>query len=176
MAEQFATPPTRPLESYLELIERILKEVLRAGRFELSFTIVRGTPGEDEPETPELVVDFAGPDADLLLEKNGALLNALEYVVLRAARLEEELFGRITFDSNDWRSLRAEELKLTARIAAERVIETGDPFALQPMSARERRIVHLALRDLPAVRTASEGAGADRKVVIHSASPPRRRR
>jgi spoIIIJ-associated protein len=176
MAEQPAAIPAQPAETYLEAIERILKEVLRAGRFQLSFTIRKGAPAEDEIEAPEFVVDFSGPDTDLLLEKNGTLLDALEYVVLRAARLEEHLFGRITLDAEDWRGLRAEELKLTARIAAERVMETGDPFALQAMNARERRIVHLALRDLAAVRTASEGMGSERKVVIHPASPPARKR
>jgi spoIIIJ-associated protein len=176
MAEQPAPTSARPVESYLEAIERILKEVLRAGRFELSFVIRKRARAEDELEAPEFVVDFTGPDVDLLLEKNGSLLDAFEYVVLRAARLEEDLFGRITLDAKDWRRLRAEELKLMAQIAAERVIETGDPFTLQPMSPRERRIVHLALRDLPAVRTASEGSGSERKVVIHPASPPARKR
>jgi spoIIIJ-associated protein len=176
MAEQPAPIPSRPIEGYLEAIERILKEILRAGRFELSFTVHKEDPAEDEIEAPEFVVDFTGPDTDLLLEKNGALLDAFEYVVLRAARLEEHLFGRITLDAEDWRSLRTEELKLTARIAAERVIETGDPFTLQPMNPRERRIVHLALRDFAAVQTASEGKGPERKVVIHPAPPPSPRR
>jgi spoIIIJ-associated protein len=176
MAEESAPTPSRPIESYLEAIEKILKEILRTGRFALSFTIRKGTPAEDEIEAPDYVVDFTGPDMDLLLEKNGALLDALEYIVLRAARLEEHLFGRITLDAEDWRRLRAEELKLTAQIAAERVIETGDPFALQAMSPRERRIVHLALRDFPAVQTASEGKGSERKVVIHPAPPPARKR
>jgi spoIIIJ-associated protein len=175
MAEPSPTP-ARPIESYLEAIERILKEILRAGRFELSFAIRKQDPAEDEIEVAEFVVEFTGPDTDLLLEKNGALLDAFEYVVLRAARLEEHLFGRITLDTEDWRRLRAEELKLTARIAAERVIETGDPFTLQAMNARERRIVHLALRDLAGVQTASEGMGPERKVVIHPASPPARKR
>jgi spoIIIJ-associated protein len=97
-------------------------------------------------------------------------------VLLKAVRLEEEYFGRLTFDCEDWRRLRAEELKLTAQIAAQRVEETGDPFTLSPMSPRERRIVHLALRDRPQVRTASEGVGAERKVVIlPAASRPRRK-
>ncbi len=176
MGEQTTSPPARPVGSFLEAIEKILREVLRAGRFELSYAIRKEMPAEGEPEAPEFVVDFTGPDADLLIEKNGTLLNAFEHVVLKAARLDEGLFGRITFDSNDWRRLRTEELNLTARIAAERVVETGDSFPLQPLSPRERRIVHLALRDLPAVRTASEGVGAERKVVIHPANPPARKR
>jgi spoIIIJ-associated protein len=122
-------------------------------------------------ESTEYVADFAGADADLLLERNGALLDALEHVVLKAARLREE--HRITFDCNDWRRLRSEELRLTAQVAAERVAESGDPFALSPMTPRERRIIHLALRDRPDLRTVSEGRGAERHVVIFPAGTHR---
>jgi spoIIIJ-associated protein len=169
------TPPTAsPLASHLGPIESLLKQIIRHGGFQLTVEIRRCQPVEGEPEAPEFVVDFAGPDADLLLERKATLLNALEYLVLKAVRLEEDLFGKITFDCHDWRRLRAEELRLTAEFAAERVVETGDPFALSPMSARERRIVHLALRDRPQVRTESEGSGPERKVVILPASSPAR--
>jgi spoIIIJ-associated protein len=176
MENPSAPLPPRPVAGYLDAIESLLKQLIRAGRFELSFTVRNVDPTERDLETPECVVDFSGLDADLLLEKNGALLDALEYVVLKAVRLEEDLFGRITFDCDDWRRLRAEELKLTAQVAAERVVESGEPLALNPMSPRERRILHLALRGQPLVRTASEGFGPERRVVIHPTSPPPRRR
>lgn len=166
--------PASPLASYLPAIEQWLSRILRAGRFELNFAIRKAETPAADLEAPEFVVEFSGPDGDVLLEKHAALLDALEYVVLKAVRLEEALFGRITFDCEGWRHLRAEELRLMAQVAAERVMETGDPFALNPMAARERRIVHLALRDQPAVRTVSEGTGPERKVVIHPLSPPPR--
>jgi spoIIIJ-associated protein len=96
-------------------------------------------------------------------------------VVLKAARLREEHLRKIVFDCEDWRRLRTEELRLTAHVAAERVLESGDPFALSPMSPRERRIIHLALRDRPDLRTASEGVGPERRVVISPAGPPNRK-
>ncbi len=166
------------MESHLVAIESLLNEIIRCGRFDFSFAIRSAEPANREFEAPELAVEFSGRDADLLLGKNGALLDAMEYVVLKAVRLEEELFGKITFDCDGWRNLRTEELKLTARIAAERVVETGEPFTLNPMNARERRVVHMALRDQPAVRTESHGSGPERKVVILPASslppgPPR---
>src|SRR5205085_2893905 len=61
------------------------------------------------------------------------------------------------------------ELKMTARVAAERVQQTKQPFPLNPMSSRERRIVHLAVKDIPGVRTQSVGLGEERQVVIHPA-------
>jgi len=54
-------------------------------------------------------------------------------------------------------------------VAAERVQQTKQPFRLNPMSSRERRIVHLALKDMPGVRTQSVGMGEHRQVVIHPA-------
>jgi len=166
------------MENYLAPIESLLKQIIAEGRFELAFTIRRAPPGsptdEFDLEAPEVIVDFSGPDSDALLQANAELLNALEYVVFRAVRLGEDLFGKITFDCQDWRRLRVEELKLMAQVAAERVAETRDPCPLGPMSARERRIIHLALRDQPSVRTASEGFGPERKVVIYPASADRR--
>ncbi len=161
-------------EGYLAPIESLVKQIVQFGDFQLAFTIRKTQNVEKDVEAPEYVVDFSGPDADLLLEKNAALLNAIEYVVLKAVRLEESLFGKITFDCNGWRRLRAEELKLTARVAAERVAESGTPLTLSPMSPRERRIIHLALKDQPQVRTVSEGFGPERKVVILPATPPPR--
>lgn len=154
---------------YLALIESLLRDIVRHGGWELSFSIAPRKPDEGGTEGKDFVVDFSGPDTALLLEKNGTLLDALEYLVLKAARVDEEHFGRISFDCQDWRWVRSQELRLAAQVAAERVIQTGDPFPLNPMNARERRIVHLALKDQPQVRTLSEGYGAHRKVVIHPA-------
>ena len=139
MEDSNAPVPYRSLEDALPLIESLLSQVIRFGRFELKFVIGKRAPGEAEFEAPEYVVDFSGADADLLVEKNGTLLDSLEYLVLKAVRLEEDLYTKITFDCEGWRRLRAEELKLTARMAA----ETGD---------RERRALPLE-SDVPA-RTA----------------------
>lgn len=172
MDEPPIAPTERSLENHLSAIQSLVEQIIRRGGFQLSCTIRKGQPAEPSVEGPDCVVELSGPDAELLLQKGGALLDALEYLVLKAVRLEEEFFARITFDCQDWRWLRAQELRLAARMAAERVAETGDPFAMNPMPARERRIVHLALRDLPGVRTLSEGVGPQRKVVIHPASAP----
>jgi spoIIIJ-associated protein len=54
-------------------------------------------------------------------------------------------------------------------VAAERVMASKQPFQLNAMSSRERRIVHLAVKDIPGVRTESIGTGEERHVVIHPA-------
>jgi spoIIIJ-associated protein len=127
------------------------------------------SPTSDKPEEferPEIVVVFDGPDKELLLERGAELLLALEYLAVRSLRLEPPFFDRIRFDSGDFRSLRIAELMLSAKVAAQRVRETKQPFRLNPMAPRERRIVHLALKDLQGIRTTSEGIGEERQVVI----------
>ena len=159
----------RPPESYLPSIEALAKQIIRHGGFDLSVAIRRRQPAPGDLETPEFVVDFSGRDAALLLESHGAVLDALEYVIRKAVRMEDDLLSKITFDCEDWRLLRVRELQLTAQLAAERVLETGDPCPLGPMNPRDRRIIHLALRDQPRVHTQSEGFGPRREVIIYPA-------
>ncbi len=158
-------------DNYLAKIESLVGEIIRCGGFDLRYAIRNYESEVPGPEGSGIVVEFEGADSDLLLEKNAALLDALEYVVLRAARADENHSGRIIFDCQGWRQVRAEELKLTASIAARQVAETGSPFSLNPMTPRERRIVHMALKDDARVQTLSEGFGERRKVVISPAAP-----
>jgi spoIIIJ-associated protein len=77
-----------------------------------------------------------------------------------------EEHSRICFDANDRRILRIEELRMSAQTAAERVKKSRQPFHFSPMNSRERRILHLALRDETDVRSESVGEGPIRQVVI----------
>ena len=74
---------------------------------------------------------------------------------------------KISFDCQNFRAARMQELRLAADVAAERVRETSMPYAFGPMSSRERRIVHLALRDKGDLRTESQGEGGHRSVVVY---------
>jgi spoIIIJ-associated protein len=164
------------LERCQPKIESLLNDIIRHGQFRLSYTLQRPKPSSDPVDSPEIVVEFSGPDASLLIEAQGELLSAIEYVVLRAVRIEEGLLPKIAFDCEGWRQMRVEELKLMAQVAAERVQESGDPFEMAPMSPRERRIIHLALHGRTEVRTESEGRGPERRVVIYPVEAQARRR
>ena len=164
--------PEQSTPHCLAEIESLVGQIIQHGGFNLKPTLRKNDNAEKGPDAPGVVVDFEGPDSDLLLERNAALLDAIEYVVLKAVHVGDELYGRISFDCKDWRQVRTEELKLTAAMAARQAIETGTPFSLTPMSSRERRIVHLALKDEAAVNTISEGSGPSRKVVIYPAPSP----
>lgn len=148
-------------------IRRCLDAILRAARFQLSYRVdIAPQSGAEDLESAEIVVDFDGPDRPLLLERNGDLLKALEHIAVRWLRLEPQLYNRVRFDCGDFRASRISELRLSAEVAAERVRQTREPFRFQPMAARDRRIIHLALQDQPGVRTTSEGVGDMRQVVI----------
>jgi spoIIIJ-associated protein len=153
-------------------IAGLLKPVLAAARLQLSFE-VRPANLDHDLITPDYIVDFQGRDLDLLLEQRGELLMALEHLTLEALRVPHDDRYRLVFDAGDYRLLRIEELRLSAEAAAERVKKTGAPYQFNPMSSRERRILHLALRDDPAVVTTSEGVAPNRYTVIHAAKRKR---
>ena len=125
-------------------------------------------------EETDVVVTFRGADQDWLLERNAELLLALEHIAHRWLRLDPRLHDRVRFDCGDYRATHLAELKLSARVAAQRVRETGQPHRFNPMSSRERRIIHLELNGAPGVRTMSEGSGDRRQLVIYPATSSKR--
>jgi spoIIIJ-associated protein len=106
---------------------------------------------------------------DLLLANKAELMLALEYITMEALRMPSEDHSRLSFDAQDYRALRIEELRLSAATAAEKVKRTGMPFKFNPMNSRERRVIHLALRSETEVRSESTGHGGFRQVVIYPA-------
>jgi spoIIIJ-associated protein len=122
-----------------------------------------------------VVVAFRGADEALLLQHNAELLLALEHVGHRWLRLDPRLHDHVRFDCGDYRTTRLEELKLSARVAAQRVRETGQPFRFNPMSSRDRRLIHLELNGAAGVRTMSEGSGDHRQLVIYPANSTNRK-
>lgn len=157
-------------EALIPALKSFLDSLIRAGRFDLHAEIhTRPADAPPDLEEPDLTVDFRGRDAELLLERHGELLRAIEHIALRWLRLDTHYFDRIRFDCEGYRAARIAELKLAAEAAAARVKQSRAPFRFSPMEARERRILHLALKDDSAVRTASEGEGDLRAVVIFPA-------
>ncbi len=160
-------------------IDGFLRSTLASGKFKVNYEILDVDATDDDFETPDVVVKFTGPDADLLLSNRAELLLALEHVTMEMLRMPSEDHSRISFDANDYRLLRIEELRLSAQTAAEKVRRTGVPFRFNPMNSRERRVLHLALRNDTAVRSESSGSGPARQVVVYPAGmaslpePPR---
>jgi spoIIIJ-associated protein len=153
-----------------DALGEFLQNMVRAAGLELQVKVRarEGTASTEEGEA-EVFADLDGRDKEILLARGGEVLKALEHLAFRALRLEPAFHEKIHLDCAGYRALRFEELRMTARVAAERVQSSLQPFRLNPMSSRERRIVHLALKDFPGVRTESIGTGEERQVVIHPA-------
>jgi spoIIIJ-associated protein len=161
-----------------EALRRFLESTVRAAGLDLKVKVQAIEPdGDNATGDAEVLADLDGKDKEILLERGAEVLKALEHLAYRALRLEPEWHEKIHIDCGGYRALRFEELRMTARVAAERVQATQQPFRLNPMSSRERRIVHMALKDVAGVRTESVGVGDKRQVVIHpagAASPAKR--
>jgi len=157
------------LRGAAEKISAFLKILTTTGGLKLKYRITAGAGAADPDglEAREIYVELAGPDANLLTQRGGELLRALEHIAAKMVRLENEEHDKISFDSNNFKALRAREMRMAADAAAERVKRTGIPYSFQPMSSRERRMLHLALRDFPDLETESSGEGLRRFVVLY---------
>ncbi|HEX3469659.1 MAG TPA: R3H domain-containing nucleic acid-binding protein [Silvibacterium sp.] len=161
-----------PIEDYSAAAQQIadlLKTLTSPGRLRLKYRITAGQGAADpnQLEAREIYVELAGPDAGLLTQRGGELLRALEHIAAKIIRLDNEEHDKISFDANNFKALRARELKLAAETAAEKVRRTGQPFSFAPMSSRERRMLHLAFRAYDDLATSSTGEGMYRFVVAH---------
>jgi len=124
-----------------------------------------------------IVLDVNGDSGGLLIGRRGQTLDALEYIVNRiVSRDRDTPTLRLMIDVERYRERRREYLTVLAHRLAGKVKETGRAVTLNPMSPRDRRIVHIALQDDAAVTTRSYGDGHYRKVLIVPAEKPRRER
>lgn len=120
----------------------------------------------DKNEEPALVLDIVGNDLGILIGRRGETLTALQYVTRLMVNHKLERWVNVIVDVEEYKNRRERTLQQLAVRTAERVAATGRTLALEPMPARERRIIHLTLRDHPEVTTQSVGEGEHRKVTI----------
>jgi len=170
MAQELIRDGKLDRQATADALRHFLESLVRVSRLDLKVDVRALSPGGAGTEgDAEVLADLDGRDKELLLERGAELLKAFEHLAFRALRLEPSFHEKIHIDSGGYRALRFEELRMTARVAAERVQASRQPFRLNPMSSRERRIVHLALKEMTGVRTESIGVGEERQVVIHPA-------
>jgi spoIIIJ-associated protein len=150
-------------------IEEFLRGIVTLGGLHLKYriTVDPPLPEERDWERPEILVELSGPDSTLLLERGGELLRAIELLALEMLRLPGNEHEKVSFDCMNQRAMRIEELRMAASVAAEKVRKTGVPYEFAPMSSRERRIVHLALREYSDLHTESRGEGPRRCLVVY---------
>jgi spoIIIJ-associated protein len=150
-------------------VEDFLDRILDAADLDIDFDLYDGAETKAYFEGPSLVVKLIGNDLEYLMANKGEALLALEQLTQEALRMNSDEHALLCFDANDFRLLRQQELRLSALTVAERVRETNTPYRFNPMNSRERRVVHLALRDQTDLRTESSGMGPARHVVVYPA-------
>src|SRR5690348_14171720 len=160
------------VDSLRPRLDQFLNPLLSRAGLALTYDLRNSENPHPEVENPDVTVNFAGEDVELLLANRGELLLALEHLSMEALRIPAEDHSLISFDANDYRLLRVEELRMSALAAAEKVKRTHVPFHFNPMSSRERRVIHLALRDEKDLRSESVGFGPARAVVVVPADMP----
>lgn len=127
---------------------------------------------EVRPRGDVLSLDIVGNDMGLLIGRHGETLRALEFLTNMACARGGGEVKRVLVDVSGYRRRREMELEEMARILARRVERTGKSATTQPMDARDRRVVHVALQDEPTVTTHSEGEEPFRRVVVSLKDKP----
>ena len=150
-------------------------EMITGGK-EILETLVKHLDFEAEVrlvgEGPETVLNVAGTSPEAVEELNsmiggrGERLQAIQHLVNLMLSRKMGEWARVTVDVEEYRGRREAQLRALARKAADRVKETGRAVQLEPMTALERRWIHVELQGLPGIATESAGEEPERRVVI----------
>jgi spoIIIJ-associated protein len=122
--------------------------------------------GEPHDNRRPIMVDVRGGDLGILIGRHGETLDSFQYIAALMVGKETGQFVHLVVDVEGHRDRRERQLRQLAQRMAEQVLKTGRKLTLEPMRPAERRIIHLELRDHPAVTTESVGEEPHRKVTI----------
>ncbi len=135
-----------------------LEQVFDATRLDLSARVSSSDQGQ------RLILD--GPDSDLLLAQGGEFLDALQHLVNQCFLQQLPKGERLICDANNYRAARESELRAMANHAAEQVRSSRQPFTFGPMTANERRVIHVTLAEENDLATESIGDGLARRLRV----------
>jgi spoIIIJ-associated protein len=120
----------------------------------------------DRDDRRYIHVDVRGSDLSVLIGRRSETLNAFQYLASLIIGKDMQQFIQLTVDVEGYRDRREKQLIQMAKRMADQVAKSGRKQTLEPMPSAERRIIHIALRDHPAVKTESAGDEPYRKVVV----------
>lgn len=143
-----------------DVARRLIQDITAAIGMDVTIT--------SRQEEDYMFLDVRGDELGILIGRRGQALDALQYLVNLAAGRASSEKQRVVVDVEGYRRRREETLQRLAERLAEKVRRSGERTELEPMSAHERRVIHLALQDSPHVITHSEGEEPFRKVVIEA--------
>jgi spoIIIJ-associated protein len=136
------------------LVERIVAELGVRCRVEV------------REEAEGVHVECVGGDVGVLIGRYGQTIDAVQYVVNAIVARREGERVDVTVDAAGYRARRREMLERIAVRSAERALNTREPVGLEPMTAVERKVVHVRLKEFDGVETSSEGTEPNRYVVV----------
>ncbi len=111
-------------------------------------------------------VDVATKETGLFIGQKGETIDAIQHLLNVSVYKSRPFVKKIMVDSEGYRQRRVEALQGMAHRTARRALREKRPLSLPPMSAAERRVVHLYLKENPSVTTSSEGQEENRRVVV----------
>ena len=115
--------------------------------------------------------DIGGDDLGLLIGRHGATIDALQFIAAIVVNGDRRERRQVIVDAEGYRERREAALAALAERTAQQVVRDGATVALQPMTAAERKVIHLHLKDHPRVETFSEGNEPFRAVVVSLKRP-----
>jgi spoIIIJ-associated protein len=121
---------------------------------------------QDDFDNKSVYFEIEGDDSGLIIGRKGETLRSLEFLISFIIKRQLDKKVRVILDVEGYQERRRQNIASLAESAAEKVIKSGKPVKMDPMSPFDRRIVHLSLEKQPKITTESEGSGSRRQVVI----------
>jgi spoIIIJ-associated protein len=151
-------------DALLDRTEAVISKMLHLLKLEAQVSANYGPAERDGRRN--IHVDIRGNDLSVLIGRRSETLSAFQYIASLIVGKEEQQFIQLTVDVEGYRDRREKQLIQMARRMADQVAKSGRRQTLEPMPSGERRIIHIALRDHPDVKTESTGEEPYRKVMI----------
>ncbi len=107
-----------------------------------------------------------GENAKIAIGRRGDTLDAIQYLVGLVANDVSDSYYRLTINIGDYRERRAKVLESLGKKLAFKVLRTGKPIILEPMTPYERKVIHLAIEKIDGVKSWSEGEGISRHLIV----------
>jgi spoIIIJ-associated protein len=151
-------------DSILDHTEAVISRMLHLLTLEAQVSAHYGDTERDGRRN--IHVDIRGKDLSVLIGRRSETLGAFQYIASLIVGKETQQFVQLVVDVEGYRDRREKQLIQMAKRMADQVAKTGRRQTLEPMPSSERRIIHIALREHPDVKTESTGEDPYRKVVI----------